>query len=71
MVDKSAIIAEHTHVTGHRMHWEPMVIERQQHGGRRKVNLRWLRRNAQRTVMSKFFFCLFLPVYILQGWPDS
>ena len=35
-VDKSAI-AEHAHVTGHRIYWEPMVIEREQHGGRRKV----------------------------------
>ena len=34
-VDKSAI-AEHAHVTGHRIYWEPMVIEREQHGGRRK-----------------------------------
>ena len=35
-VDKSAI-AEHAHVTGHKIYWEPMVIEREQHGGRRKV----------------------------------
>ena len=27
-VDKSAI-AEHAHVTGHRIYWEPMVIERE------------------------------------------
>ena len=31
-------IAQHAHVTGHRSYWEPMMIEREQNGGRRKVN---------------------------------
>ena len=35
-IDKSAI-AEHEHITGHRLHWEPKVIEREQHSGKRKV----------------------------------
>ena len=33
-IDKSAI-AEHAHVTGHEVHWDPMIIEKEQHGGRR------------------------------------
>ena len=35
-VEKSAI-AEHVHATGHEVHWEARVIEKEQHGGRRKV----------------------------------
>ena len=35
-VEKSAI-AEHVHATGHEVHWETRVIEKEQHGGRRKV----------------------------------
>ena len=35
-IDKSAI-AEHAHITGHRVHWEPKVIEREQDSGKRKV----------------------------------
>ena len=28
---------EHVHVTAHKVHWEAMIIEREQHGRRRKV----------------------------------
>ena len=35
-VDKSAI-AKHAHVTGHEVHWDAMIVEKEQHSGRRKV----------------------------------
>ena len=35
-VDKSAI-AELAHVTGHEVHWDAMIVEKEQHSGRRKV----------------------------------
>ena len=35
-VDKS-VIAEHAHVTGHEVHWNAMIVEKEQHSGRRKV----------------------------------
>ena len=35
-LDKSAV-AEHAHTTGHHVHWKAMVVEREQHGRKRKV----------------------------------
>ena len=35
-LDKSAV-AEHAHTTGHHVHWKAMVVERKQHGRKRKV----------------------------------
>ena len=35
-IDKSAV-AEHAHTTGHHVHWKAMVVEREQHGRKRKV----------------------------------
>ena len=35
-LDKSAV-AEHAHTTGHHVHWTAMVVEREQHGRKRKV----------------------------------
>ena len=35
-LDKSAV-AEHAHTTGHHVHWKARVVEREQHGRKRKV----------------------------------
>ena len=35
-LDKSAV-AEHAHTTRHHVHWKAMVVEREQHGRKRKV----------------------------------
>ena len=35
-LDKSAV-AEHAHTTGHRVHWKAIVVEREQHGRKRKI----------------------------------
>ena len=35
-LDKSAV-AEHAHTIGHHVHWKAMVVEREQHGRKRKV----------------------------------
>ena len=35
-LDKSAV-AEHAHTTGHHVHWKAMVVEREQHGRKRKI----------------------------------
>ena len=35
-LDKLAV-AEHAHTTGHHVHWKAMVVEREQHGRKRKV----------------------------------
>ena len=35
-LDKSTV-AEHAHTTGHHVHWKAMVVEREQHGRKRKA----------------------------------